>query len=79
MYEHTIYSLSYKDCVYGTVVGGCKDGLYLRLENDEMAFTPFGFLPSGTVVLCTFLKKATKNRYAVVGVDTVISGDETAA
>lgn len=64
--------MNYKDCVFGTVVGGCKEGLFIRLDNDEMSFAKFNFLPSGARVLCTLLKKANKNNYALVGIDSII-------
>lgn len=68
-----------RDTVCGTVVGGSKDGLFIRLDNFDMAFAAFGYLPSGARVLCTVFKKATRNNYAHVGVDTVLSDYEIVA
>ncbi len=69
------------DSVYGTVVGGDKNkGVYIRLDNGEMAFADFGFLPNGTTVLCTYLKSA--NRHypnAKVEVDSVVFTDKMIA
>lgn len=70
--RYSPYEMNYKDSVFGTVVGGCKEGLFIRLDNDEMSFAKFNFLPSGARVLCTLLKQANKNNYALVGIDSII-------
>ena len=79
MYYYSQNDLNCRDTVYGTVVGGCKDGLYIRLDNFEMAFASFGYLPSGARVLCTVLEKAKRNNYVHVGIDTVVSDYDIAA
>lgn len=68
-----------RDAVCGTVVGGSKDGLFIRLDNFDMAFAAFGYLPSGARVLCTVFKRASRNNYAHVGIDTVLSEYEAVA
>lgn len=68
-----------RDTVCGIVVGGSKDGLFIRLDNFDMVFAAFGYLPSGARVLCTVFKKAARNNYAYVGVDTVLSDYEIVA
>lgn len=70
--SYTPNDINYKDCIYGTVVGGCKDGIFIRLDNDDMAFAQFNYLSNGARVLCTLFRKANKNRYAYVGIDSVI-------
>lgn len=79
MYYYSQNDLNCRDTVYGTVVGGSKDGLFIRLDNYDMAFASFGYLPSGARVLCTVFKKAKGNNYAHVGIDTVVSDYDVAA
>lgn len=81
MKNYANYKISRMDCVYGTVVGGDKNkGVYIRLENDEIAFANFGYLPNGTVVLCTYLNTPKSyNPNARVEIDSVISDCEYVA
>lgn len=60
------------DGFYGIVVGGCKKGVILKLENGQEAFALFGGLPPGTGVLCTVLKKAKETWRVMVAIDSVI-------
>lgn len=68
-----------RDSMYGVVVGGCKSGVFLKLENGEEAFASFGKLNPGTVVLCTIRKKATENWRILVSIDSVLNRAGTAA
>ena len=70
-----------RDVVVGTVYGGCKSGVFLRLENGEEAFAKFGILKNGTKVLCSILKKADarKKFLTLASVDSVISSEELVA
>ena len=40
------------------VIGNCKNGIFIRLENNDVAYAPFGYLQKGTKVLCTLYRKA---------------------
>ena len=68
-----------RDVVSGTVTGGCASGLFLKLENGEVAFARFGALESGTKVLCSILKKATDKWLLLVSIDSVIREGVAAA
>lgn len=78
-YPYEDNEINYKDCVYGTVIGCCKNGIYIRLENGDAAYAPFGYLQKGTRVLCTLFRKAEKNKNAYVCIDTVFYDSELAA
>ena len=56
MFYYNLDIINCRDTVCGTVVGGSKDGLFIRLDNFDMAFAAFGYLPSGARVLCTVFK-----------------------
>lgn len=79
MFYYNQNDINCRDAVCGTVVGGSKDGLFIRLDNFDMAFAAFGYLPSGARVFCTVFKRATRNNYARVGIDTVLSDYEAVA
>lgn len=78
-YPYEENEINYKDSVFGTVIGGCKNGILICLENDAVAYAPFGYLQKGTRVLCTLYKKAQKNKNAYVCVDTVFYDNISAA
>ena len=61
------------DGVYGVVTGGCWSGVFIKLENGQEAFAPFGGLDPGTKVFCTVVKKATEKKWRVlVVIDSVL-------
>ena len=64
-----------RDVVMGIVTGSCANGVFLQLENGESAYARFGFLQSGTKVLCSILKKATDRLRILTSIDSVI-GEE---
>lgn len=64
--------LSLRDGLYGTVVGGCRTGLFVELENGLVAFSKFGFLENGSKVLCSVVKKANETYRTVVSIDSVL-------
>lgn len=60
------------DGCYGTVTGRNRSGAYLTLDNGQTAFAyKFANLFPGTRVLCTFLRKPTDLRSALVSIDHV--------
>ena len=67
------------DVVMGTVTGGCANGVFLKLENGENAYAKFGFLKSGTKVLCSILKKATEKWLTLTSIDSVVGEEGMAA
>ena len=61
------------DGCFGTVVGRCQIGAYLKLDNGEDAYAyKFASLLPGTKVLCTVLKLAKENRLKLVSIDSVV-------
>lgn len=61
------------DGCYGTVVGRCRKGAFLTLDNGEDAFAyKFGNLWPGTKVLCTVLRLAHEGRRKLVSIDSVV-------
>ena len=57
---------------YGTVTGRNRSGAYLMLDNGQAAFAyKFANLFPGTRVLCTFLRKPTDLKSALVSIDHV--------
>lgn len=61
------------------VIGNCKNGIFIRLENNDVAYAPFGYLQKGIKVLCTLYRKAQKNKNAYVCVDTVFCDSKLTA
>ena len=64
-----------KDSMKGTVVTCTSKGVFLELENGMGAYATFGYLPKGTEVFCTVLKKPTEQYLTLVAVDAVLWGD----
>ncbi|MGN0362495.1 MAG: hypothetical protein ACI4ET_06610 [Bilifractor sp.] len=62
-----------RDSVCGVVTGGCRSGLFVRLEDGQEAFASFGGLYPGTKVICTVLKKATEKWRVLVAIDSVLT------
>ncbi len=61
------------DGCYGTVMGCCRSGAFLELDNGEKAFAyKFASLYPGTKVLCTVLRLADEARKMLVSIDSVI-------
>ena len=71
--EYPGKEFSVRDGVCGVVTGGCKRGVFLKLENGQEAFASFGGLRPGTKVLCTVLKKATDKWRVLVAIDSVLN------
>lgn len=60
------------DSCYGTITDKCSNGIFILLDNNEMAYAKnFTSHKSGTKVLCTILKNATKKFKTLVSVDSV--------
>jgi len=60
-----------RDGIRGTVIGSCRKGLFLALEDGQKAFAHFGGLNPGTTVLCTVLKKVTERWNVLVSIDFI--------
>ena len=61
------------DTCYGTVIGSCWQGSFIRLDNDEEAFAYAGLIP-GTEVLCTVRRKPRDQRdRTLVSIDSVLT------
>lgn len=72
MWKYEDEELSLRDAMYGTIVGGCRTGLFVELENGQVAFSRFGYLENGSKVLCSLVKKANDAYRAVVSIDSVL-------
>lgn len=60
------------DGCYATVVGSCRKGAFLQLDNGEDAFAyKFANLWPGTKVLCTVKRLAEEGRRMLVTIDSV--------
>lgn len=73
--EYLEEETSVRDSVCGVVTGGCRSGLFLKLENGQEAFARFGGIYPGTRVLCTVIKRATDRWRVLVSVDSVLDGE----
>ncbi len=61
------------DGCYGTVMGRCGNGVYVELDNGQMAYSyKFASLRPGCQVLCTVQKLATGFRNILVSIDSVL-------
>ena len=60
-----------RDGLFGTVLNGCRSGVFIELENGEPAFAPFGYLKPGQRVFCTVLKKANECFRTLVAIDSI--------
>ena len=63
--------LCIRDSVKAVVSCCSSKGVYLELETGESAYTVFDYLPVGTHVLCTVLKKSTERWLTLVVIDSV--------
>lgn len=62
------------DCCYATIIDKCLNGVFLLLDDNEIAYAKnFTSHKSGTKVLCTVLKSATDNFRTLVSIDSVIN------
>lgn len=69
-YEREGYDVM--DGCYGTVIGSCRKGAFLQLDNGQDAFAyKFANLWPGTKVLCTVRKLAEEGRRMLVTIDSV--------
>ena len=60
------------DGCYGVIEGFCRKGVYLALDNGELAFAyGFGNLQRGTEVLCTVRRLAYGYQRTLVTIDSV--------
>lgn len=71
--EYQDNEFNVRDGVCGVITGGCRNGLFVELENGQEAFALFGGLYPGTKVLCTVLKKATEKWRVLVAIDSVLA------
>lgn len=71
-YECNDDNYNVRDCVRAVVTSSCNKGLFLVLENGQEAFAFFGRLSPDTEVLCTVLKKSTKQWRVLVSIDAVL-------
>ena len=60
------------DSCHGTVIGRMSSGLKIRLDNGEAAYTLFGYVPTGTRVLCRISRYADEIRDMFVRIDSVM-------
>ena len=65
------YTIDILDSVYATVLYNTKYGVFLKMPNDEVAFTKFSWLPPGSTVLCTVRNQAKGKRKMFVLIDSV--------
>ena len=65
------------DSCYGIVTDKCHNGVYLLLDNNQIAYV-YGFctLVVGTKVVCTIVKEATEKLRTLALIDSVISEKE---
>lgn len=61
------------DGCYGTVIGKCQKGVFLRLDNGEEAFAYRFNLKIGTDVLCTVRRQAMENLRTLVSIDSTVN------
>ena len=75
MFETHVEKQEYEvmDGCYGKVIDRCKNGVYLSLDNGEIAYAyKFGNLRIDTRVLCTVLKLAKADKRKLVSIDSVV-------
>lgn len=69
----------YDNC-YGTIIDKCLSGVYVLLDNNEIAFAnDFTTYPKGTKVLCSVLKEANRFLRTLVSIDANLSEYECVA
>ena len=70
--RHNYQAYEKGDACYGVVSSRLKNGAYLHLDNDEIAFSyKAGNLREGTKVICSIITSATNERRALVEIDSV--------
>lgn len=68
------------DSCYGTIIGRCKAGGFLVLDNGEEAFGyDLGNLPLGSQVICNIRRAGTEARRILVRLESVIQYGSQAA
>ena len=67
--------MSVYDSVYGTVLDSDAKGVYVLLENGEIAFARFAKLARGVRVLCTVLDRPERQAHRNVSIDAVYGDD----
>lgn len=62
-----------RDCCWGRVIGRHAKGVFIELDNREIAFAYGGF-PNGSRVLCT-VRRLPRDLYdrMLVGIDSVVA------
>ena len=78
MYNLDFENMNIRDGLYGTVLNGCRSGVFLELETGELAFASFGYLEPGQRVFCTVLKKANESFRTLVAIDSICYDGEAA-
>lgn len=73
--ERICSKLNVRDTLNATVIGSCKTGIFLLLENGEEAFSRFNYLCEGTKVLCSVkrLESELKNLRVLVEIESVLN------
>ena len=68
------------DMYYAKVIGKCRSGIYLEMENNQQAFAYnyLSLLP-GSEVLCSILRKPKGEKGMLVSIDSVLSYGAVAA
>ena len=77
--EYFEQDIHVRDSVVGTVIGSCRTGLFLELENGRQAFATFASLPKGTKVLCCIIRIKSKNQKSFVAIDSILQEASEAA
>lgn len=68
------------DGCYATIIDKCSKGVFLLLDNNEMAYAKdFTTHRTGTKVLCTVLNSATDKFRTLVSIDSVVNDYQYAA
>lgn len=63
------------DTCWGEVIGKCKSGIFLELDNKQYAFAySYTYLAAGSKVLCSVKRKAYADKAMLVTIDSV-NGD----
>lgn len=79
MKSYKNYYHKYDSC-YATVEDKCKAGVFITLDNQQIAFVrDFFGVKKGTKVLCTIIKESTDRLRPLATIDAVLDDLEMAA